>query len=59
MLNRTSLLLLVFVMALDVWAEIGTEESIDAIKASLQSKEFNQAINQIDDLLKTANQKNT
>ena len=35
MLNRTSLLLLVFVMALDIWAEIGTEESIDAIKASL------------------------
>ncbi|MEE2619894.1 MAG: tetratricopeptide repeat protein, partial [Candidatus Poribacteria bacterium] len=58
MLNRTSLLLLVFVMALDVWAEIGTEESIDAIKASLQSKKFNQAINQVDDLLKTANQKN-
>ena len=58
MLNRTSLLLLVFVMALDVWAEIGTEESIDAIKASLQSKKFNQAINQVDDLLKTANPKN-
>ena len=57
MLNRTSLLLLVLVIVLNVWAETGTEEPLDVIQTSLQSKQFDQAINQIDNLLKTANQK--
>ena len=57
MLNRRSPLLLVLVVVLNVWAEKGTEESLNVIQTSLQSKQFDQAINQIDHLLKTANQK--
>ena len=57
MLNRTSPLLLVFVIVLNVWAEKGTEKSLDVVQTSLQSKQFGRSIDQIDSLLKIADQK--